>query len=876
MTDRSALAAVPGREDISPFKGAKRPASQSWESKVELSAHPSLLDCAPVPVIALDLAGHLQYANDAAAKLLGASRTELLDMSIFDIAPHRRTDMWAQTVTSLKQSKTRKLESDWRTMDGRIVPVDLAATYVEAPEAGDARIVVFAHVISERLEAQQQSFRVSHIDASTGLPNGRLFQERLRNEATMAHRDGRSIALLSIVVDDVVRINESDGYALGDQLVMTLSRRFVSKLAPTDTLAHMGDGEFALLLTRGDSVDEDTILQMNRHVLDVLATPVNIGGRDIRISGSVGVVVYPQDTDEPNHLLRQAQAAMRIAQTQGTNQIGFYTPQLNAKIADRLAKESALQSALERGEFHLQYQPQVDLKSGKVVAVEALVRWRHPVFGEVMPDDFLPLAEANGLILPLGNWILTTVCITAVRWRKLGLAFGRMAVNMSRKQLNQSDASIAIESVLRETGLDPQYLAIELAEDVLMDSLEQVVSSLNGLRSIGIEIALDDFGVGYSNLSSLSRLPIDVIKIDRSLVPDVTAATQEVSITRAIINMAHSLQMKVLAIGVEVDGELALLIANHCDRMQGYLFSPPLDEADAISLLQEGKGLPSEVLGRTSRKRTLLLVDDEDNVVSSLKRLLRKDGYVIVTANSGAQGLQRLAEYPVDVIVSDQRMPNMTGVEFLRRAKELYPDTVRMVLSGYTELQSITDAINEGAIYKFLTKPWDDERVRAHIQEAFHQKEMADENRRLDQEVQQANRELADVNSKLQRLLESQRAQISREETSLVIARSVLENIPVPVIGFDQDGMVAFMNSDADVLFDQAGAMLGMSVQDLPFEDLVELWRQQDGQYRDVNLGGAAFRGACRVMGDDMASKGALMVLTPYMHHRPAGDGLLA
>ena len=255
-----------------------------------------------------------------------------------------------------------------------------------------------------------------------------------------------------------------------------------------------------------------------------------------------------------------------------------------------------------------------------------------------------------------------------------------------------------------------------------MGDLDHARRILHELHAIGIAISLDNFGTSYSNLSVLRSLPLDVLKIDRSLIHDVTAAPEDVSITRAVLMLAKGLKLRVLAEGVETEGQLKLLIANGCELMQGFVFSAPLPASAIEQMLGSGRKLPETFLTRQIKKRTLLIVDDEENVISSLRRLLRGAGYHIVTASSGPEGLARLAEHDVDVIISDQRMPGMTGVELLRRAKELYPDTVRIVLSGYTELTSITDAVNEGAIYKFLTKPWDDERLRAHVAEAFMRK----------------------------------------------------------------------------------------------------------------------------------------------------------
>jgi diguanylate cyclase (GGDEF)-like protein/PAS domain S-box-containing protein len=820
-----------------------------------------LLDNAPVPILTIDLAGQLRYVNEAAATLLGTSRTELSKMTIFDIAPHRRADMWANTIASLKQVSSRYISSEWRAIDGRTIPVELAATYWE--EGDESQIVVYAYAIAKRLEAREQSLRLSRLSMLTEVPNSQTLHDQIRAEASLARRDGRAIALLIIKFEEAAHVNDASSHSCDDQLLITLAQHISGGLMATDTLVHIGDGEFMLLLAREADVDDKVVLQASRRVFDALAAPVNVAGQLVQMSGSIGVVRYPKDTVEPDYMLRQAQAAMRLAQTQGRNQVCFSTPNLDKTGAETQSRSAAVGGALERKEFYILYQPQLDLKTGQVIAMEALLRWRHPELGEMLPQDFMPLIEDNALTQALGTWVLRTVSEVAVRWQKQGIPLLRMAINMSPKQLAAPDIALMIERVLMETGLDPHCLAIEVNESMLMDNMDHAARVLKELRSIGIEIALDDFGVGYSSLSSLRCLPIDVIKIDRSLVPDVTAATQEVSITRAIINMAHSLQMKVHAIGVETEGELAVLVANRCDRMQGNYFCPPLQEADAVALLRDNKQLPTELLGQHDRKRTLLIVDDEESVASSLKRLFRKDNYQIITANSGAQGLQRLAECAVDVIISDQRMPEMTGVEFLRRAKELYPDTIRMVLSGYTELKSITDAINEGAIYKFLTKPWDDKRVRAHVQEAFHQKEMADENQRLDHEVQRANEQLAKVNGQLQGLLAAQRLQINREETSLVLAREILENMPVPVIGLDQDGMVAFMSADAETLFDGAGMVLGANMNDLPFPELIRHWQDCDGRYHDVDLNGGSYRLVCRPLNGCVSSRGVLMVLTP-------------
>lgn len=820
-----------------------------------------MLEQSPIPTLGIDELGRLRYVNQAAAQLLGYERSKLAEMTIVDVAPHRRLDMWQASFNTLQSVGQRKLPSDWCKADGTTVQVELTASYVAYDDA--RLIIVYAHDLSAQLQAQEQAFRLAHVDDVTGLPNRQFLEERVRSEGRLAIQENRRIALMSLVTKEVRKVNETMGYVHGDTLLMALTRRLGTVLRGADILAHLGAGEFVFLLTNDREISEDSVMQVVRHIMDTLSNPVQIEDELIQVTCDIGAVIFPQDTNEADHMLRQAQAAMHMAEAKGADQVCFYTPQANARIGERLAREAALRHALDRGEIYLQYQPQIDMMTGHVIGVEALARWHNEILGDVPPGVFLPMADDIGLTLSIGNWILKSACEAAVRLQKEGGPRLRVAVNLSAKQLSQPDIACTIEATLMQTGLAPHCLSIEITEGMLMDNLGHVARTLSDLKSIGIEIALDDFGVGYSSLSNLRTLPIDVIKIDRSLVPDVTAATQDVSITRAIINMAHSLQMKVLAVGVESEGQLSLLCANQCDQMQGFYFSPPLLEAELLALLKSGRRISDQVLGRKCRQRTLLIVDDEENIVSSLKRLLRRDGYHIVTANSGPQGLQCLAQFDVDVIISDQRMPGMTGVEFLRRTKELYPDTIRMVLSGYTELQSITDAINEGAIYKFLTKPWDDERVRAHIQEAFRQKEMADENRRLDRQVQEANQELAEVNRRLSQALASQRDRIFREETSLTVAREMLENIPASIIGLDADGMIAFMNADAEILFEGTSVLLGMHIDDVQLPDLARLWHLSDGQYTDIHIQGMFMRSICRPMNGGKQSRGSLMVLTP-------------
>jgi diguanylate cyclase (GGDEF)-like protein len=721
--------------------------------------------------------------------------------------------------------------------------------------------------ITSRREAEQAIHDLGHVDVATGLPNRTALLERLLEATLAAQREDRNISLLVIEIDQFKLGQESLGYAAGDHLLKSVAQRLRHVAPDIDMVAHLGSGEFALLLAGPGDAGEAAAQGMARALVDGVAGPFHIDATEIFATCAVGVALCPADADGPAELLDRAGASVQQARAQGVNRICFYTAEANARAGMRLANEAGLRRALDRNELYLCYQPQVDLNTGRMVGLEALARWNDAVRGEISPVEFIPLAEKTGLIIPIGEWVLRTACLDSLRWQAEGFAPVRVAVNLSMLQLQQPDIAQRVQAILQETGLDPHHLGVEITESMLLDQVDHVAQTLLQLKALGVEIALDDFGTGYSNLSYLSKLPIDVLKIDRSFVHDVTAPTQDVSITRALISMAHGLNMKVLAEGVENESQLALLVASRCDQIQGYCFSRPVKADGIAAMLREDKRLPDHLLERKSRARTLLLVDDEENIIASLRRLLRRDGYHIITANSGAQGLQQLAENKVDVILSDQRMPGMTGVEFLRRAKELYPETIRMSLSGYTELQSITDAINEGAIYKFLTKPWDDELLRGHVNEAFRQKEMVDENRDLSTQLQAANGELAAVNERMQKLMGVQLQQIRRDEARLLSANELLEGMPAPVIGFDVEGMVAYLNADAQELFPPDNSPLGRDAAEALPPDLAQVWRVSDGSQVRVDLDGRPFHAVCRAVGKSTAKRGKLMVLTPRAPH---------
>lgn len=727
----------------------------------------------------------------------------------------------------------------------------LHAAPIAGERAGAAtRAALVMHFdVTDTIVAEQRLFDLAHLDSLTGLPNRLLLQDRLRHALAQAKRHQTRLALLFVDLDRFKNVNDTLGHSAGDELLKQVAQRLSACLRESDTVGRLGGDEFAILLP--DIASEKDAETVARKIVGTLGAPFQVANQELFCGASVGIALHPEDAAEPELLMQYADTAMYQAKEAGRNTWRFHTPALNERAQARLRLDADLRLAVQRNEFELFYQPKLDLRNGQIVGAEALLRWHHPQRGLVSPLEFVPVLEDTGLIKEVGRWVIRRACTQLKAWHDAGLTTMSVAVNLSARQFEgeggAASLTATVAEILATSALAPQFLELELTESALMSNADQVAAALAELRGLGLRISVDDFGTGYSSLSYLKRFPLDAVKVDRSFIEDIAADPDDASITRAVITMAHNLKLKVIAEGVESEGQLALLAASYCDEIQGYLFSKPVPAAEMEAMLVAGRKLAVPMPGDARRQRTLLLVDDEENILSALKRLLRRDGYRILTANGGAEALALLAENTVDVIVSDQRMPAMTGVEFLRRARTIHPDTVRIVLSGYTELQSITDAINEGAIYKFLTKPWDDDLLRANIEEAFRQKEMADDNRRLGEEVRRTNRELAHANAQLQALLAEKQQQLQRDETTLDVAQEILQEVPDAIVGVDDDNLIVFANEAADRLLGNGTPLLGDDAARLPAAARALLAAGGEGECA-LELAGRSLRLACRRM----------------------------
>ena len=392
---------------------------------------------------------------------------------------------------------------------------------------------------------------------------------------------------------------------------------------------------------------------------------------------------------------------------------------MNARLFERMKMERQLRLALEREEFVLCYQPKVSLHTGQIVGMEALIRWRHPERGMVSPGEFIPLAEETGLIEQIGEWVLRTACRQAKVWQDAGLHRLPVAVNVSVRQFKPDVLVEMVRRAIHDTGIEPVFVELEVTESLLMLNIESVQSILEGLKAIGIRLTMDDFGTGYSSLSYLKRFPFDKLKLDISFVRDITRDSDSAAIALAVITMARSLNLKVIAEGVETEGQMNYLRLHGCDEMQGYYFSRPLTASDLESMILEGRSRPLPAMSDERPEKTLLLVDDDANVLLGLTLMLRTTGYHILTATSADEAFELLARNRVGVVVADHYMPGMTGTEFLNRLRFLHPSCVRLALTGSADLNIVIDAVNRGAIFKFMSKPLLDNHFVEMIHEAF-------------------------------------------------------------------------------------------------------------------------------------------------------------
>jgi diguanylate cyclase (GGDEF)-like protein len=444
-----------------------------------------------------------------------------------------------------------------------------------------------SHKLTEQVQTAKDNLEhLVHHDVLTDLPNRTLLQDRLGQAIELARRQGRRLAVMFMDLDQFKHINDSLGHAVGDQLLQSVAQRLVGGVRHSDTVSRQGGDEFVLLLPYIEHA-KDAMLSAQK-VLAALAPPHHIDGHELHIGASIGISIYPDDGQDAETLIKCADSAMYHAKENGRDNYKFFEQSMNVRAVERQSTEANLRRALERQEFMLHYQPKINLHSGAIVGVEALVRWQHPQRGLLEPAQFVPIAEDSGLILPIGRWVLREACRQARAWQDAGLPPITVAVNTSALEFRAKDFLENVRVTLEESRLEPRYLELELTESALMRDAEATGSVLHALADLGIKLAVDDFGTGYSSLSYLRQFPIDTLKIDQSFVNRMTHNPDDAAIVSAVISMAKALRLRVIAEGVETAEQLAFLLAQHCDEGQGYFFGRTMAAEALATLLQTG------------------------------------------------------------------------------------------------------------------------------------------------------------------------------------------------------------------------------------------------------------------------------------------------
>jgi diguanylate cyclase (GGDEF)-like protein/PAS domain S-box-containing protein len=535
----------------------------------------------------IDPQGTFTFLNSAWTKIFGHAVTSCLGRKLQDFVfdedlPHIQ-EPFAQLLRGEQESV--RFESRFLTQDGRPIWME-----VEMAHGLDDRGCVIGTVgtlndISQRKSNEERLLYMATHDGLTGLPNRSLFEDRLGHAIAQSTRIHRMVAVIFLDLDQFKIVNDSMGHDQGDILLGIVASKLLDSVRTGDTVARLGGDEFAVVLSELET-DADAIA-VARKIMKSLDQPVCLNGQDLCVAGSIGIAMFPKDGDTTRQLVKNADTAMYHSKEQGRKQICFYSPEMNAKLLERLTMENDMRIAIMRNEFEVYYQPKLDVASGRVLGFEALLRWRHPTRGMVGPEEIIPLAESSGLILSIGSWVLRTACSQLMEWKQLGHDRLTVAVNLSARQMWQEDLVKSIADILTATGMPPESLELEITESSAMRNADETISMLARLNAMGVTLSIDDFGTGYSSLSYLKRFPIHALKVDQSFVRDITEDQDAAAITQGIIALAHTMDLQVIAEGVETESQFDLLRRWNCNAMQGYLFGKPLSGRDALALLKQ-------------------------------------------------------------------------------------------------------------------------------------------------------------------------------------------------------------------------------------------------------------------------------------------------
>lgn len=560
------------------------------QAEVSIRKLSSAMEKVADSIFITDANGVIEYVNSAFVIVTGYERDEAIGKSAGIIKSGSHDEkFYAQIWETLLRGEVYRNVIVNRRKDGQLYHEAVTITPLTDPQGHVTHFISSGKDMSESIQAQERLHHLAHHDALTGLPNRVLFVERLKHALQRANHRKRAVAVMFLDMDRFKMVNDTLGHEAGDRLLQAMASRLLACVREGDTIARFGGDEFAGLLN--DVASPEDVAPIVGKFLEALAPPFVIDGHELFVGGSIGVSLYPDDGADPQTLMKNADTAMYCAKQRGGNSSEFYYAGMNENALARLGMETGLRHALDRQEFIVHYQPQIDLKNGDVVGFEALLRWERPDVGPVSPKEFIPVLEETGLIVPVGEWMLRTACEQHRAWRAAGLPPLRMAVNISSRQFEASDLPETLQRVMQDATMPAEFLELEITESILMKNAARDMQALQALNAIGMRFAIDDFGTGYSSLIYLKRFPIDILKIDKAFVRDITDNGDDAAIVRAIITMAHSLGIQALAEGVETREQVEFLRQQGCDLAQGYYFSPPLSASETERFLAEKRPL---------------------------------------------------------------------------------------------------------------------------------------------------------------------------------------------------------------------------------------------------------------------------------------------
>jgi diguanylate cyclase (GGDEF)-like protein/PAS domain S-box-containing protein len=519
--------------------------------------------------------GILIYASEASRRLLGYEPTEVVGRSIYDYVDERDAEEVRQLSKLIEGNGPMTFSYRVRKKDGTLTWFETTSRAVTDRTTGKTvEVVAVSRDVSERKRVEEQIEYEAYHDALTGLPNRRLFRDRLTVALAHARRMRHPLGVLFLDLDRFKNVNDTLGHSLGDELLKAIAARLKAAVREEDSIARMGGDEFTVLV--GDLRNDDDVVKVAQKLLETVAQPIHIEGQDLFITTSIGIAMFPSDGESAEMLLKNADHAMYRAKDAGRNAVRMFTPAMNIRALERMSTESSLRHALDRGELMLYYQPQINVGSNAVVGVEALLRWNRPDAGVVDPMTFIPIAEETRMIVPIGEWVLREACRQAKEWQRTRYPGLRMAVNLSPRQFQHADLPAQIAAALDESGLAAADLELEITESMAMHNTERTLTMLRRLREMGVRIAVDDFGTGHSSLNYLRSFPIDSVKIDQGFVHEIESSAADRAIVSAVISMAHGLALRVTAEGVETEAQLEFLRERGCEEVQGFLFGRPV------------------------------------------------------------------------------------------------------------------------------------------------------------------------------------------------------------------------------------------------------------------------------------------------------------